>query len=305
MIVTEEIPDALGGQRLDRIVALLGGVSRSVVVGLLDGGFVELDGHPATNGKLKLAVGQTISIDLGGVPAPVLPQAEAGIAFAVVHEDDDIVVIDKPPGLVVHPAVGNEHGTLVNGLLQRYPEIAEVGEADRPGIVHRLDAGTSGLLVVARSAAAHATLSQRMAAHEVERVYDALVWGHPSAAQGVIDAPIGRKPSDPLRMAVVVSGKSARTHFAVVGTYTEPAAVARVRCTLETGRTHQIRVHLAAIDHPVVGDPLYGQRRNLTLVERPFLHAARLAFDHPLSGEPLEFEAPLPDDLTLALSRLR
>ncbi len=295
MIIDEEVPPSLAGQRLDRLVALLAEVSRSIAVVLIDGGFVRVDGEVSTHGKGKLSEGQRLAIDLTGVPSRVLPQPDPSVVFEIVHADDDLVVIDKPAGLVVHPAVGNDTGTLVNGLLARFPEIAGVGEPQRPGIVHRLDAGTSGLLIVARTPVAHAVLSRALASHSVERTYTALVWGHPSASNGLIDAPIGRHPNDPLRMAVVVNGKAARTHFSVDRRFEEPVT-ALLTCQLETGRTHQIRVHLAAIDHPVVGDPVYSGRRPQTLVARPFLHARRLSFAHPVTGEPLEFESALPAD---------
>ena len=204
-----------------------------------------------------------------------------------------MVVVDKPPGLVVHPGAGNPDRTLVNGLLHRFPELAGVGDPARPGIVHRLDAGSSGLLVVARPAAAAAALVEQFAAHTAGRRYDAVVWGHPDAPHGIIDAPIGRDPSDPLKMAVVVDGKRARTEYQVVERDARrPAELARLQCTLETGRTHQIRVHLAAVGHPLVGDPTYGDRRTTLGLRRPFLHAAELTFDHPATGERADVHQP-------------
>jgi 23S rRNA pseudouridine1911/1915/1917 synthase len=192
--------------------------------------------------------------------------------------------------------------TLVNGLLALYPEISSVGEEHRPGIVHRLDIGTTGLLIVARTQEAYEELVAMMSLREVKRHYLALVWGHPSAPMGTIDAPIGRDPRDPLRMAVVASGKPARTNYEVLVTFPEPE-VSLVACELETGRTHQIRVHLQATGHPVVGDPNYGGARAPLVLGRPFLHAERLVFDHPITGEPLAFEVPLPADLQVALDR--
>ncbi|MEZ5216754.1 MAG: RluA family pseudouridine synthase [Ilumatobacteraceae bacterium] len=295
-IIEVELPGPLGNERLDRVVALLGEISRSVAQTLIAGGFVAVDGATATSGKVKIAAGHTVRVDLSGVPREQPPLADASVEFRVVYDDEHVAVIDKPAGLVVHPAVGNDSGTLVNGLLARYPEIAGVGELQRPGIVHRLDGGTSGLLVVARTEVALATLQRRLAAHDVERIYLALVWGHPSASNGMIDAPIGRHPNEPLKMAVVVSGKPARTRFEVLATYDEPPT-ALVRCELETGRTHQIRVHLAAVGHPVVADAPYGGARSGITLARPFLHATQLAFDHPVTGEPLSFVSPLPADL--------
>ena len=173
-----------------------------------------------------------------------------------------------------------------------------------PGIVHRLDAGSSGLLVVARTPAAADALVAQFATHVAGRRYDAVVWGHPDAPHGIIDAPIGRDPSDPLRMAVVVDGKRARTEYRVTARYVTPAELARLECTLETGRTHQIRVHLAAVGHPLVGDPTYGERRTTLGLTRPFLHAAELAFDHPATGERLTFTSPLPADLATFVAGL-
>jgi 23S rRNA pseudouridine1911/1915/1917 synthase len=192
----------------------------------------------------------------------------------------------------------------VNGLLARYPEVATVGDPARPGIVHRLDRDTSGLLVVARSAAAYEGLVAMMAAHEVERRYVALVWGTPASPRGVIDAPIGRSVRRPTRMAVREGGRGARTAYEVVATYRAPE-VSLLHCRLETGRTHQIRVHLQAINHPVVGDAAYGGSRAALRLGRPFLHAGGLAFTHPVTGAPVEVEEPLPPELEAVLDALR
>jgi 23S rRNA pseudouridine1911/1915/1917 synthase len=182
--------------------------------------------------------------------------------------------------------------------------LADVGDPLRPGIVHRLDAGSSGLIVVARTGAAHQVLIDQFATHRAGRRYDAVVWGHPEARHGIVDAPIGRDPADPLRMAVVVDGKPARTEYQVLDRYVEPARLARLSCVLQTGRTHQIRVHLAAVGHPLVGDPTYGDRRATFGLGRPFLHAAELSFDHPATGERLTFTSPLPADLATFLDTL-
>jgi 23S rRNA pseudouridine1911/1915/1917 synthase len=299
----EEIPAALDGERLDRVVALLTGASRSVATSAIDGGGVTVDGVVATSGKVRLREGQVIEVASIAIPAPVLPAADPSVPVTVVYEDDDVIVIDKAPGIVVHPAPGNPDGTLVNGLLARFPELEGVGEPHRPGIVHRLDAGTSGLLAVARSAPAHAALVAALAKRQVTREYLALVWGHPANSAGVIDAPIGRDPRDQMRMAVVIDGRPARTRYEVEQTFEEPA-VALVRCWLETGRTHQIRVHLAAIGHPVVGDTLYGSGREALPAARPFLHATHLGFTHPITAVELSFDAPLPSDLVALLGQL-
>ena len=227
------------------------------------------------------------------------------MAVAVVYEDADLVVVDKPAGLVVHPGAGREGGTLVNGLLARYPEIAGVGQPDRPGIVHRLDKGTSGLLLVARSPRAYDALVAMLSARTVDRRYRALVWGIPESPTGLVDAPVGRSSRDRTRMAVTVAGRDARTRYEVVRSYHEPVEVTELDCKLETGRTHQIRVHLRSIGHPVVGDARYGGDRQSLPVGRPFLHACRLGLDHPVTGEPLTFTSPLPGDLAAVLARLR
>jgi len=222
----------------------------------------------------------------------------------VVFADDDLIVVDKPAGLVVHPGAGNPAGTLVQGLLARFPEVAAVGDPQRPGIVHRLDKGTSGLLLVARSPVAYAALVAQLAEHQVSRGYQALVWGELDADRGLVDAPIGRSARTRTRMTVSATGKQARTRYEVLATYHDPVVVSRLECRLETGRTHQIRVHLAAIDHPVVGDARYGGARASLVVGRPWLHAAALELAHPVSGEPLSFHSALPPELTEVLDRL-
>jgi 23S rRNA pseudouridine1911/1915/1917 synthase len=304
-VIVEIVPAALAGERLDRIVAFLLDVSRSVATAVIDAGGVEVDDEPASSGKVRLTEGQAVAVDPDAVPVAEPPGPDPSVRFEVVHVDDDIIVVDKPAGLVVHPGAGNADGTLVNGLLARFPEIALVGERMRPGIVHRLDAGSSGLLVVARTQAAADALVEQFATHGATRAYLALVWGHPSAPHGVIDAPIGRSRRDPLRMAVVADGRWARTEYRVLERYDRPAELALLDCRLETGRTHQIRVHLSSINHPLVGDPVYGQRRPKLQVERPFLHAAELAFDHPSSGERVTFRSELAADLAARLATLR
>lgn len=304
-MIEEQVPTALDGERLDRVVALVLDVSRSAAAQLVDAGGVRVDGNPASSGKVRLVEGQTVTIDPSLLAGESAPQPDPTVEFAVVHADDSVIVIDKPAGLVVHPGAGNADRTLVNGLLARFPEIAAVGDDPiRPGIVHRLDAGSSGLLVVARTDAARHALIGQFAEHHAERTYRALVWGHPDAPHGVIDAPVGRSKRDPLRMAVVADGRPARTEYQVLDRFTRPAELALLECRLETGRTHQIRVHLSSIGHPLVGDPVYGQRRPRLQLERPFLHAARLAFDHPDTGERVEFESPLAPDLEHRLATL-
>ena len=296
-MIVEVVPSALAGQRLDRIVAFVLDVSRSVATAVIDAGGVEVDDEPASSGKMRLTEGQTVAVDPDAVPVDEPPGPDPSVEFGIVHVDEDIIVIDKPAGLVVHPGAGNPDGTLVNGLLARFPELADVGERIRPGIVHRLDAGSSGLLVVARNQDAADALIDQFATHHAERSYLALVWGHPDAPHGVIDAPVGRSRRDPLRMAVVADGRPSGTDYQVVGTYSSPATVSRLECRLETGRTHQIRVHLSSINHPLIGDPTYGQRRPNLGLQRPFLHAAELQFVHPATGERMTFHSPLAADL--------
>ena len=305
MILTEVVPPALDGERVDRVVALLTGLARAQVSDLVDAGGVTLRGATVRSRSTRVVEGDTVAVD---VPDPVDAVAVAGggadVAFQVVHADDQVIVVDKPPGLVVHPGAGNPAGTLAQGIVSRYPEVAAVGERGRPGVVHRLDRGTSGLLVVARTPEAHADLVAQLAARTVERRYTAVVLGVPEPRAGVVDAPIGRSARDPTRMTVSTNGRPARTHYRVEEAFGTPVAAASLRCRLETGRTHQVRVHLAAIGHPVVGDARYGGDRPTLPAPRPCLHAARLGFRHPATGEAMTFESPLPDDLAGVLAGL-
>jgi 23S rRNA pseudouridine1911/1915/1917 synthase len=299
----ETIPAALAGERVDRAVSLLTGLARSEVAALVEGGGVRVGGRPVTSRSRKVHEGDVLEVD---VPEPVHQNALAdpAVDVAVVYADDDVIVVDKPQALVVHPGAGNARGTMAAGLLARYPELAGVGEPDRPGIVHRLDKGTSGLLVVARTPAAYDSLVGQLSSRTVERRYLALVWGVPEPATGLVDAPIGRSKRDPTRMAVSSSGREARTRYEVLQPFTQPIEAALIECRLETGRTHQIRVHLAAIEHPIVGDPRYRGKRASFVTPRTFLHAHALAFDHPATGERVSFSSPLPEDLTEVLARL-
>ncbi len=295
------VPAVLEGERVDRAVALLTGWTRSEVQSLIEDGKVVVDGRTIAKSR-RLAAGEVV--ELRGEPeAPGVAAPDAGIELVIRYEDDDVVVVAKPAGLVVHPGAGHADGTMVNGLLARYPEIGAVGEAGRPGIVHRLDRDTSGLLVVARSSRAYEVLVAMLAAHEVERRYLALVWGTLDTPRGVVDAPIGRSVRRPTRMAVREGGRGARTRYEVRVQYRDPA-VSLLECRLETGRTHQIRVHLQAIGHPVVGDAAYGGVRAALSMGRPFLHAARLAFDHPITHRRVEVDEELTPDLTVVLARL-
>ena len=267
--------------------------------------------------SLRLKPGDEVRITL---PEPrVLALVPEAIPLEVVYEDADLVVVDKPAGLVVHPGAGVPRGTLVHALLHRYPEVAAVGGAGRPGIVHRLDKDTSGLLLVARSPRAYLRLIEAMRRREVHRVYHALIWGSPRAASGTIEGAIGRDPRERKRMAVVRrGGKPARTHWKVRERF---GLASWLEVHLDTGRTHQIRVHLAHLGHPVLGDPVYGGRIKkglsarepqrsladavLACLPRQALHASELELPHPITGRPLAFVSPWPDDFSRAASLLR
>ena len=295
------VPDAVAGERLDRLLALELDLSRSAVARLVETGAVAVDGETIATRSRRLAAGETIEV---AVPEPddPRPRPDPGVEVVVVHEDDELIVIDKPVGLVVHPGAGHHDGTLVNGLLARYPELTEVGDPMRPGIVHRLDRDTTGLLAVARTQDAYDALVDALAARAVGRTYHVLVHGRPEAPSGRIDAPIGRSPRDPTRMAVVADGREAITDYEVIETM-EPAEAAQLECRLHTGRTHQIRVHLRAIRLPVLGDDRYGRMRHGAT--RPMLHAHRLRLTHPTSDEVIELESPHPPDYEAVLTELR
>ena len=282
--------------RLDRALASHEEIgSRGLAERLIADGAVLVDGARRAKSH-RLEGGEEVAVELP--PAASAPVAEA-MDLSVVWEDEHLLVVDKPAGLVVHPAVGNERGTLVHGLLALE---AAGGDEDRPGIVHRLDRDTSGLLVVARSDEAHARLQEAIRNRLVGRVYLALVKGTPRSRTGRIEAPIGRDRVDRMRHSLdTATPRDAVTRFELVE---QLGSRALLEVTLETGRTHQIRVHLEAIELPVCGDPIYGVAGDLGL-ERQFLHAARLAFDHPFGGERIEVAAPLPDDLAAALERAR
>ncbi len=300
------IPPTLDGERLDRVLCLIWDLPRSEATELIASGAVQLDGLPMVTRARRVVAGQELAVVLPGAKAATALAGEAGgDDLALAHVDDHVIVVDKPAGLVVHPGAGRSTGTLAQALLGRFPDIAGTGDPARPGIVHRLDKGTSGLLVVARSPLAYESLVAQLAARTVDRRYLALAVGDFETDAGVVDAPVGRRANDRTRMAVVAGGRPARTHYRVLARFAEPAALTLVECKLETGRTHQVRVHLAAIGHPVVGDSRYGGGRPSVPVGRPFLHAAQLAFDHPATGERCQFESPLPADLEAVLVPLQ
>ena len=309
------------GVRLDRFLAgRVLTISRTRLKQLILAGAVRLGTRAAKDPGHRLKAGDRVTLSVPPA-APARPAAEP-MPLHVVHEDADVIVIDKPAGLVVHPAAGNRTGTLVNALIAHCgASLSGIGGEKRPGIVHRLDKDTSGLLVVAKNDRAHRALSRQFADHgrsgDLERAYLALVWGVPKPPHGSIDAPIGRDPKSRVRMAVRTGGRSAITHYAVRATYNgadgKPIA-SLVECRLETGRTHQIRVHMARLGHPLLGDPVYGAgfrskevrlapkvRAAVAALGRQALHAYRLGFSHPATGKSLAFESKLPADLAAIL----
>jgi 23S rRNA pseudouridine1911/1915/1917 synthase len=287
------VPPEHAGERLDVFLARSAG-SRAAAQRLIEGGAVLVDGRPRAK-RHALAAGELVSVGELAVEAePDAPEA----SFAIAFEDEHLLVIDKPAGVVVHPGAGHRAGTLVQALEGR---VAGGGDPDRPGVVHRLDRDTSGLLVMARSDAVHAALQQALRERRIEREYVALVDGRPAARRGTIDAPLGRDRRVRTRMSTETDQpREAVTHFEVERNL-PGATLLRVR--LETGRTHQIRAHLLAIGHPVLGDPEYG-RRGLPGLSRQFLHARRLAFEHPVTGDAIDLSSPLPDELARALQQL-
>ncbi len=291
--------------RLDQWLAqAIPQLSRSQLQKLIRQGQVLVAGQPARP-SAALQPGDVVTVHLPA-PEPAALQPET-TPLDVVYEDDDLVVINKPAGMVVHPAQGHTSGTLVNALLARYPDLAvlaedDSGAADRPGIVHRLDRDTSGLMIVARTPAALRRLQQQFKARTVEKIYLALVFGRPEAAEGIIDVPLGRDPRFRQKIAPRADGKPARTHYRVIEDF---GAYSLLEIGLETGRTHQIRVHLAWLKCPVVGDTVYGRKKNALGLKRQFLHAWRLAFQHPRTGETIQLEAPLDPHSQAVLGQLR
>ena len=293
------MPASAPGARLDLVLSrLLPNLSRSRAQRLIVTGCVSVAGVTALKPADVPTPGQTVTVRLPA-PQPTALQP-LDLALDVVYADADVLVIAKPAGLVVHPAAGHAQDTLVNALLARYPDL-QIGDSFRPGIVHRLDKDTSGLLVVARHDAALAALAAQMAAHTVDKRYLALVHGRLLPTRGTIDAPIGRDPHDRKRMAVIAGGRPARTHYRVL--HAAPG-FSLVAARLETGRTHQIRVHLASLGHPIAGDALYCRQPAPAGLTRQFLHAWQLAFASPADGSRLTFGCPLPPDLSACLGQV-
>jgi 23S rRNA pseudouridine1911/1915/1917 synthase len=299
------IDDDLDGERLDRALAkIFPQFSRSFLAKLIDDGRVEIDGARAEKSSQRVSTGQNVAID---VPPPAPSElVSQDLPIKILHEDDDIIVIDKPPGLVVHPAAGHADSTLVNALLFHVKNLSGIGGELRPGIVHRLDKDTSGVMVIAKNDAAHRALTAEW--RNAKKEYLAIVYGSPKNARGTIDAPIGRDPRNRKRMAVLASGRAAITDYEVVE---QLRYVSLVRCTLRTGRTHQIRVHLKRLGHPIIGDPLYSGpqwrgipdkrvQKTISNFPRQALHAFRLTLPDGRA-----FEAAMPDDMTSLLTTLR
>jgi 23S rRNA pseudouridine1911/1915/1917 synthase len=299
--ISTEVPALLAGVRVDRGVAMVADVSRGAAAELIAAGRVLVDGSPVSVGRVSLREGSLLTIVLPAAKGEgVAP--EPGVRFEVVHADEALVVVDKPAGLVVHPGAGHDEGTLVGGLLARFPDLALLVEAgvcppDRPGIVHRLDKGTSGLLAVARTEEAYRALVDQLATRTMERRYLALVVGDVADDRGEVEAPIGRSTRTPTKMAVTASGKPARTAYTVLERRGDENPTTLLELALQSGRTHQIRVHMAAIGHPVVGDARYGTPDKRLGSGRFFLHAFKLGFDHPVTGARTDFSSPLPADL--------
>ncbi len=310
--------------RLDRfLAAAFPDVSRARFQRFIADGQVTVEGIPATETRHKLKVGQRVTCAIPPAADPE-PQAEV-IPLDVIYEDKDLIVINKPPGLVVHPGAGNETGTLVNALIAHCGDsLSGIGGVKRPGIVHRLDKDTSGLLVVAKNDAAHQGLSEQFAAHgrdgRLERAYQAIVWGAPERSKGIVSANIARSNTNRQKMAISKSATSreAVTHYEVMESFGKPPVASLVRCVLETGRTHQIRVHMTHIGHPLLGDRVYGQsfkaslnnlddaaQNAVKLLNRQALHAVTLGFEHPRTGKALHFESPLPADMKFLLKAIK
>ena len=317
------VADAQAGLRLDRfLVEALPDLSRSRLQALIEAGAVGLAGETVGDANRRVKPGEVYDVRIPPA-APAVPQAQ-DIPLRVVHEDKDLIVIEKPAGLVVHPAAGNPDGTLVNALIAHCGrELAGIGGVARPGIVHRLDKDTSGLLVAAKNERAMTSLARQFEAHTIERAYHAVVWGSPRLGEGLIEGQIGRNPFDRKRMAVLRGqGKSARTRYRVIERFGDPERpfASLVECRLETGRTHQIRVHLTHLGHPLIGDHAYGRARQPPRAKTPeetdayaaaanfprqALHAYVLGFQHPSTHKTLRFESPWPEDFAGLIASLR
>ncbi len=288
------------GVRLDAFLSADGALTRSQAARLIAEGRVRVNGKPAAK-SARLSGGETVTVDVPQLRETAL--APQDIPLDVVYEDDDVIVVNKPTGLVVHPAPGHPDGTLVNALLHHCGDsLSGIGGEKRPGIVHRIDRDTSGLIIAAKNDAAHLALSAQLKDHSLSRTYECLVTGNMKQDSGTVDAPIGRSSADRKKMAVVPTGRRAVTHWEVVARY---PGVTHLRCRLETGRTHQIRVHMAYIGHPILGDTVYGAKKPVPGLTGQCLHATGLRFIHPRTGEPVELHCPLPPEFTAMLQKLQ
>jgi 23S rRNA pseudouridine1911/1915/1917 synthase len=299
-----EIPEGLSGMRLDAAVARVFGISRTVAAELVRSGDVSVDGTVRCKSE-RVAGGASVQVMLPDEPAAVQVVPIEVPDLGIVYEDDAIVVVDKPIGVAAHPSPGWDGPTVIGGLAATGHRIATSGAAERQGVVHRLDVGTSGLMVVAKTEAAYSSLKAAFRERLVDKRYRALVQGHPDPLRGTIDAPIDRHPTSAYKFAVVAGGRPSITHYETIEAF-RAASLLDIR--LETGRTHQIRVHMAAVRHPCVGDLQYGADPKLAArlgLSRQWLHAARLSFAHPEDGRPVTFTSPDPPDLAEALARLR
>lgn len=289
------------GTRLDVVLSLvIEEASRSHLQKLIDIGRVEVNGEIALSKKYKVKTGDAIRIT---VPEPVhLNVKPEDIPIDIVYEDEDVLVVNKPKGMVVHPAAGNYSGTLVNAILYHCKSLSSINGVIRPGIVHRIDKDTSGLLMIAKNDAAHRSLAEQLASHTITRAYRAVVYHNFQEDSGTVNAPIGRDPKNRLKMAVTqLSGKEAVTHYKVLQRF---GSFTYIEARLETGRTHQIRVHMAHINHPLLGDAVYGPKKKVLGVETQMLHAKLLGFHHPRTGEYLEFDSPLPPEFVNVIKKL-
>jgi 23S rRNA pseudouridine1911/1915/1917 synthase len=294
------VPPDLGGERADKVIATSLGLARSDSRAIIDRGEATVDEHPVSPSD-RLGPGTIVHVVIAHIDRTI--EADRTVEFTVLFEDQHLIVVDKPIGVVTHPTSDRSRGTLVHGVLDRYPDVRGVGQEGRWGIVHRLDRDTSGLLVIARTHDAYAELVAMMKRRAIARRYLAMVIGAFDNTRGTIDAPIGRDPRQPTRMRVDRSGKQARTHYRRLAAWDTPERTL-LSVGLETGRTHQIRVHFGAIDHPIVGDTAYGRSSTVDSPGRPWLHARELSFVHPVTGEAIDVVSPLPADLTDSLGSL-
>ena len=299
------VPDTLAGERIDLVASRVTGYSRSRMAELIASGSVLLDGEIVARASRLVAAGAMLELVADPRPTHAVATPRLADGLSVVHEDRDIVVVDKPAGVAAHPSLGWEGPSVTEHLAAAGIAIATSGAPERQGVVSRLDVGTSGLMVLARSERAYSVLKQAFRNKTVDKTYQALVQGHPDPFTGTIDAPIGRHPGHEWKMAIVEGGRESITHYETLEAH-RTATLVEVR--LETGRTHQIRVHFAAIGHPCCGDPLYGSDPALARrlgIDRQWLHATQLAFEHPVLGSRVEFESELPQDLEHALNEVR